>query len=57
MACPRVYFDITAGGSPVGRIIMEVSFVLFHVLPIFQQGVGPAWLNRQTDAMFAGGNK
>ena len=24
MACPRVFFDITAGGNPVGRIIMEV---------------------------------
>merc|ERR1712223_934818 len=24
MACPRVFFDVTAGGSPVGRIIMEL---------------------------------
>ena len=25
MALPRVYFDIEAGGTQVGRIIMEVS--------------------------------
>merc|ERR1711956_192247 len=24
MACPRVFFDVTAGGSPVGRVIMEL---------------------------------
>merc|ERR1712051_588549 len=24
MACPRVFFDITAGGQPVGRVIMEL---------------------------------
>ena len=29
MACPRVFFDITAGGQPVGRIIMEVRFLIF----------------------------
>ena len=30
MACPRVFFDVTAGGSPVGRVIMEVSFLMFR---------------------------
>lgn len=25
MARPRVYFDITIGGAPAGRIVMEVS--------------------------------
>ncbi len=25
---PRVFFDITIGGSPVGRIVMEVSHVI-----------------------------
>ena len=24
MALPRVFFDLTAGGNPVGRITMEV---------------------------------
>jgi peptidyl-prolyl isomerase F (cyclophilin D) len=24
MSCPRVFFDITAGGSPVGKIIIEL---------------------------------
>jgi len=24
MACPRVFFDATAGGQPVGRVIMEL---------------------------------
>lgn len=27
MALPKVYFDVTAGGSPLGRIEMEVSSV------------------------------
>ena len=30
MACPRVFFDVTAGGSPVGRVIMEVSLLMFR---------------------------
>ena len=30
MACPRVFFDVTAGGQPVGRVIMEVSLLMFR---------------------------
>ena len=29
MALPRCYFDITIGGQPAGRIIMEVIMLLF----------------------------
>ena len=35
MATTRVFFDMTADGAPVGKIIMEVrlTVILFHNLP------------------------
>ena len=30
MACPRGFFDVTSGGQPVGRVIMEVSLLMFR---------------------------
>jgi hypothetical protein len=29
MANPKCYFDITIGGKPAGRIVMEVKTLLF----------------------------
>lgn len=30
MAKPRVFFDITAGGSPAGRIVIEVHTIFLQ---------------------------
>ena len=51
MACPRVFFDITAGGQPVGRIIMEVSFLIFrrNLTIFFRDDIT---LGVRTNAMF-----
>ena len=32
MATPRVFFDVTADGAPVGRIVMEVIQILLPSL-------------------------
>ena len=34
MALPRVFFDLTAGGNPVGRITMEVRAKLCDFQPL-----------------------
>ena len=50
MAKPRCFFDITIGGKPAGRVVMEVSiysqglcishFVLFVTLGVAWSAVG-----------------
>ena len=32
MSTPRVFFDVTADGAPVGRIVMEVIQILLPSL-------------------------
>lgn len=33
MALPRVYFDVNADGSGLGRIVVEVCYILIFRLP------------------------
>jgi hypothetical protein len=49
MSKPRVFFDITADGKSVGRIIMEVSLV-FPVRP----PALPAWWAKKNFENFIG---
>ena len=51
MACPRVFFDVTAGGQPVGRVIMEVSLLMFrrNLTIFFRDDIT---LGVRTNAMF-----
>ena len=51
MALPRVYFDVTAGSSPVGRVVMEVSR---SFLAICNRRLGVSAWPVKSDAILAG---